>query len=620
MAEQAGVAQVDIVGNTAPLDASLSDAQKRTQQAVAAISRAFNEAAKGQSAVTRSTQQLEQRMQRLAQSARDGHTAFTRVRAATQLATMQFDLAQRAGLSFSQTLGAMSGSINLLSSVIIGSLVAQALAALGRSLIQATTQFASLQNEMATITRLSGNVGQEFKFVERVARDSNVSLRDLSKSYSEVSKQAHEAGLEQEFVRKTFEDYNKALKERQVETIGSSTGKLLEAIGGTIAGLDRATAVSNIIVAAFNGVRFVLEKINSLLPQGRTQLESWQNHLTTIRREMERYQTVLDNPNSVTSRRVTAEREIATLRKEDAKTVAKIQELTKEIYSPEVTGRYTSALKDLNKELEHEASLLGLSNSEQGVRNRLFQTELQFRNLGRALTAEDRAGLEVQLRQTQLIQDATEAQRAYLGVWMDRVTGERLLTDEMNFMATNHAEIVEQAQARIRLAYGETLQAQLMMADVRRQLALQEQNQMLGTATAAANAIQALWPKEKAAAIAAATINTGVAVTKALTSGIPPWNIATAALVGAAGLAQIAAIRSTNLGGGGTIPSVSGGGGSTPAAAPEQAAPSNPGRAVNIYVPKGEFFSSDTMMKFIARLNEEVANGAIMISTRTVAT
>ena len=60
------------------------------------------------------------------------------------------------------------------------------------------------------------------------------------------------------------------------------------------------------------------------------------------------------------------------------------------------------------------------------------------------------------------------------------------------------------------------------------------------------------------------------------------------------------------------------GGGSPPVET--AAAEAAPGRAVTIYMPKGEFFSSEQMTKFIDRLNEEVRQGATLISTKVAPT
>lgn len=65
-------------------------------------------------------------------------------------------------------------------------------------------------------------------------------------------------------------------------------------------------------------------------------------------------------------------------------------------------------------------------------------------------------------------------------------------------------------------------------------------------ATEVGNALTTIFKGNKAASIAAAVINTAVAITKALSAYPPPWSFAMAALQAAAGAAQIAAIKSTS--------------------------------------------------------------------------
>jgi hypothetical protein len=55
-------------------------------------------------------------------------------------------------------------------------------------------------------------------------------------------------------------------------------------------------------------------------------------------------------------------------------------------------------------------------------------------------------------------------------------------------------------------------------------------------------------------------INTSQGITQALAAYPPPLSFAMAALQGAAGIAQIQAIKSTSFGGGGSAPSVAGAG------------------------------------------------------------
>lgn len=82
-----------------------------------------------------------------------------------------------------------------------------------------------------------------------------------------------------------------------------------------------------------------------------------------------------------------------------------------------------------------------------------------------------------------------------------------------------------------------------------------------GMASMIAGNLEKVFSNSKAVAIASALINTFEAATKAYAAYPPPWNFAAAASVVAAGLAQVANIRSTSKSGGG---GGSSGGGSAP--------------------------------------------------------
>src|SRR5690606_35943568 len=90
------------------------------------------------------------------------------------------------------------------------------------------------------------------------------------------------------------------------------------------------------------------------------------------------------------------------------------------------------------------------------------------------------------------------------------------LIEHMILTEEQHARAVEQAQARIREAYGDTLQAQMMITEMQRELQRQHQEAILDTAQMAARTLTQLFPKSKAAAVAEGIMNTAVGVTRAL--------------------------------------------------------------------------------------------------------
>lgn len=137
-----------------------------------------------------------------------------------------------------------------------------------------------------------------------------------------------------------------------------------------------------------------------------------------------------------------------------------------------------------------------------------------------------------------------------------------ILDNNTNSMSKNAATAVEKLAALDAAVRRGTVGVQVH-GDMVKQVNKTNQEQMLNTATTAANTITTIFKNNKGASIAAAMINTAVGITKALaTEG--PWGWAQAALIGAAGAAQVAAIASTNQDGSGGS---GGGAASAPAAA-----------------------------------------------------
>ena len=145
--------------------------------------------------------------------------------------------------------------------------------------------------------------------------------------------------------------------------------------------------------------------------------------------------------------------------------------------------------------------------------------------------------------------------------------------------------------------------------NMRRGLLMQEQRFTMDTAQKVGQALTAVFPKSKAAAIGQAVINTAVGITQAL--GLPwPFNWIQAAAVAAIGGAQIASIRSASPSGGST-PTVGGGGANTGA----EAGGSMP-QMITIEMERGQLFSSEQVNNLMALISEEVKNGGALIATR----
>jgi hypothetical protein len=294
-----------------------------------------------------------------------------------------------------------------------------------------------------------------------------------------------------------------------------------------------------------------------------------------------------------------------------------------------------AALVELNKQLAEAQSRLAQVNAAMNARQPQPDQTGGDRTLVNAREAMLQAQADLALFQEQLT--GTRLLLTGLGEqWAGTAQGIMGWTQQLSLGWVTHAEIVEQAEARIRAASQTTAEYQRNITAFKLALYRQEQQGMLDTANAAASLIQQAWPGQKAAAIAAAVINTAVGVTKALSSGIPPWNIALAAITAAAGAVQIATIRSSNLAGGGSIsvpsasvPStpalasaaggggaVAGGGGAT---APAAAAAAPPGWTLTIKgLDPAAIFTGAAVDGIIERINDAVQNGATLISTRNL--
>ncbi len=130
--------------------------------------------------------------------------------------------------------------------------------------------------------------------------------------------------------------------------------------------------------------------------------------------------------------------------------------------------------------------------------------------------------------------------------------------------------------------------------------------------------LSSVFQESKGFAIAQALINTYEAVTAALKGPPgPPWSYAIAASALAAGMAQVANIRSTSKsGGGGGSASSSGLSSAASAATAAQSGPSDGGGAQqrqSVYVTlQGDNYSRDAVRGLIGQINDAVADGAVL--------
>lgn len=122
---------------------------------------------------------------------------------------------------------------------------------------------------------------------------------------------------------------------------------------------------------------------------------------------------------------------------------------------------------------------------------------------------------------------------------------------------------------------------------------------------------RAMFEINKVAGIANAIINTSEAITKALSAYPPPLSFAMAAAQGAAGVAQINAIRSQSFGGGGAAPSLAGSTPAPPVSPVSGGAPeSGPERILAIEgISEDQLFSGVGVRALLERVQDAVDDG-----------
>jgi hypothetical protein len=119
-----------------------------------------------------------------------------------------------------------------------------------------------------------------------------------------------------------------------------------------------------------------------------------------------------------------------------------------------------------------------------------------------------------------------------------------------------------------------------------------------------------VFKKNKAVAMAAGTIDAIGAALKALAAYPPPFSYIAAAAALAAGMAKVAAIRSTNENSGGSAGAAAGGaGGAAAGGAGGQAAAPKQGVYISL---KGESYGREQVRGLITQINAAVADGAVL--------
>lgn len=206
-----------------------------------------------------------------------------------------------------------------------------------------------------------------------------------------------------------------------------------------------------------------------------------------------------------------------------------------------------------------------------------------------------------------LSKDAEEAKKKILKAQEELAQKGVALVEQMK---TPQEILAEKAKA-LDMALAKNSISAAQFGDAMKRATMVAVNSYAGMAGEIANNLATAFGNSKAFAIASAVINTAESVTKTLaTYGFTPWGIALAASAAAAGMAQIAAIKSASKNSSGGSASS----GVTPAAEPASGGGSGGGgvqQLVNINL-HGETYGREQVRGLIMNINEAVADGAVL--------
>jgi hypothetical protein len=513
----------------------------------------------------------------------------------------------------------------------VGSLLTQGLMLAIRAIGEAAAQFSRLHNELARVPGVMHQAGEELDFLRDIAANSNIPLEQLTQQYIELSKEALTMGVSQETVRKRFEEWNETLKRSEIPTVTSSLSRLSTAFGGFLVSMDRSMGISKGFIFLLDGLAQGFNSLSgnakdnaSALAMSNAEVRRMERDIASAMAMSQQQLKILGDLNRVSRLQADYNKELA--KNNDLQKEAAI--LAGKAMTPQMLGQRDAVMKGMRDQVNLQKQLVGLTRDEQEILTQLYTVQLALQKISplASLTTGEELDLtkdlqDIQLRNRAVQESADQAQNAisalngtvngmgaaFTGNFEALRNGFAGITEEVtSVMLPATQAAMDQMEATMRR--NSATEAQIFA--MKRNLAKQEQEQILHTAGLASQAITALFPQSKAAAIAAAVINTAVAVTRALSGAPPPLNFINAALVAAAGAGQIMAIRNTSPTGGGSVPSVP----SAPTTPPvQEEGPS--GRAVTIQIQGGQLFSSQQLQELIGRISDEVKNGASLVAT-----
>lgn len=512
----------------------------------------------------------------------------------------------------------------------LGNLATQFVSRVIVAIIQGTTVFARMRNELALISGGMIDVGRDFNMLDRIARTSNRSLEELTADWTSLRRTITASGGDIDEARKHFEAFNRTLSEVQDRTIMQSAQGAATAFGRVIIGLDSVFRISNLLVGTFDLISKALNKIADALPKQKNPLQEQLDILARIRSEASIINLYIQRGKLNVEEMAMAEKQLLDMKNQQAQVYQKIVELQK--HDPETKARRDETLRAFNDDAQHVIDNFRNSPLKQEIENRKKQVLDSLRQFGavgakelEAISAQATAAVIAQQFQPlrESLQSAEGAERDH---YMRRLETIKLFGPALGASEAEVNQFLEIEQLR----HWTTM----------KQIQLQAQSHMFQatqrTGSAIVNVFQQLGQKSKTWAIASLLVSTALnaqrviqstaaavmavyadptvpfAAKPGIAAGVAALGKIELAAVIASGVLQIGgAIKGSGSAGGGG----SGGGGGS-AVIPEEEQPRDLGRAVTIYMSRGALYSHEEVQELMMRMGEEVKNGATLVSTK----
>lgn len=534
----------------------------------------------------------------------------------------------------------------------IGNLGTQLVSRLVLGIVDSVTQFGRLRNELATTAATMNNISNEMQFVINQASVMGKSIEDAGREWIEFAEQARRSGLSIEVARRAFTNWNQTTSITRQRTLRDTFRDLGTAVGELINKIDSRTGLTGAMTRFFDKVTQGVRDLGELVGGVEDTRSEYQKLSDAIDEADQKLKKSIEEAIENRKRfRVLGWRISDFLTKGDEERIEKFaaerRRLEEEYLALKLRGgelaiqrtkeeqlEFEKLHKDIKKQLDDQLQVAGEHYLTQERINKLIELENQFKAAGIELSLAEKVLLNeefsTRIKMAQMKELAKETRLSDAAALAQQniaaLRGERDLIGDIILTQEEYGRKVAEIQQNITdsTEKGYLARQQITQLEIEEQARLQQAR--WDTAKMAVSTLSQIFPKSKAFAIANAIMNTAEGVTVALAKGgPPPYNFIQAALVAAAGVAQIAAIRSANPGGGGSPARPSSGASSGVATqataaiqAAEQATPVPMSGAIQINIPRGDIWSSERVAELVERINEEVSNGRTLISTRTV--